>query len=1043
MRKILLLLPLLLSIANACAQNTDSLTFEYLLDSLLETGIQLRKEGKLEDAVRTAQEGAKIVLDRAGEHHAKYTGFLHAEGVSYSMMGKDDQALPILLRAKDLRARTIGKNNRFYWNHLVSLAIIYNNMDKPEEAEVVLLEWLTLQDQYFGTSSKEYCSAVERIASHYLNNNQFVRADSCFKVVIDLLEKAFGSEYKEIGRVGVLRGVALRGCGRLEAAEHQFMRSVHILGKEFGELNGMYQNATNFLAMVYAETYRYDKAEEYYQKALKAAAAKGEESEAYATVLDNLSNTYSNLGNLDKALIFKEKAVSIMRKKNVLNNPFFIRLLLNLANTYNQAGQKEKATSILTEAVEWHTKATKKDIQNTCITLVAQGISAFDNQQFERSVKFLEKGLDSIAFYYGKDHFYFHNHSVDLLNSKIGIKDFAGAEALIKELHKTIPEYFGKSNELYIRLLSSTINYYFSIQSYESLPPYLAESAGILKQLYKKGAQHLSEKELSRFYENFMEYADQIYTFSSLSLEKNSALPCGACMDLALFNKGFLLTASLKLRNLSFQDTINNELYKQLLDTKRHLSAQYAQQLSEQHDVDNLESRVESLEKKLAATTPGYKEAFMDITWEQVQQKLPKKSCAIEWVRFNHKNTFGKDSALYAAIVITPSMKTPLFVPLIEETELSAFFEKNAERNELYVKRLYTLSDRSIRPIEKPKRSLYEMLWKPLEPYLSDIETIYFAPSGLLHRMNVSAIPVTIDSVLADYYQLIELNSTRQLIIPDLINANSNDAFLFGGVDYESDSSFSPLSLPIDISYAKSRGAIAFQDVDSTLVVGRWDYLPFTEREVTSIHKIMEKGNLRPNLYQGSHATEAAFKSIGTGQVPSPRVIHLATHGYFFPDPGAILPSGAMASEPVYKQSNHPFIRSGLLLAGANHSWQKGGSGKENQEDGILTAYEISQMHLANTELVVLSACETGLGDIQGNEGVYGLQRAFKIAGVKYIIMSLWQVPDKQTSLLMTSFYKKWLEQKMTIPEAFRAAQQELRMAGLAPFQWAGFILLE
>ena len=143
-------------------------------------------------------------------------------------------------------------------------------------------------------------------------------------------------------------------------------------------------------------------------------------------------------------------------------------------------------------------------------------------------------------------------------------------------------------------------------------------------------------------------------------------------------------------------------------------------------------------------------------------------------------------------------------------------------------------------------------------------------------------------------------------------------------------------------------------------------------------------------------------------------------------------------------------LRSGLIMAGGNVAWQ-GKQTFEGREDGILTAYEISQMNLSNTELVVLSACETGLGDIQGNEGVYGLQRAFKIAGAKYLIMSLWQVPDKQTSLLMTTFYKKWLEtegpdkggNKMTIPDAFHAAQKELRDIGLDPYQWAGFVLVE
>jgi len=112
-------------------------------------------------------------------------------------------------------------------------------------------------------------------------------------------------------------------------------------------------------------------------------------------------------------------------------------------------------------------------------------------------------------------------------------------------------------------------------------------------------------------------------------------------------------------------------------------------------------------------------------------------------------------------------------------------------------------------------------------------------------------------------------------------------------------------------------------------------------------------------------------------------------------------------------------------------------------ENGILTAYEISHLDLTNTELVVLSACETGLGDIAGNEGVFGLQRAFKIAGARYLIMLLWQVPDFQTQDLMTTFYTYWLEKKKSIPEAFRAAQQDMRQKYRDPYFWAGFVLVE
>ena len=135
-------------------------------------------------------------------------------------------------------------------------------------------------------------------------------------------------------------------------------------------------------------------------------------------------------------------------------------------------------------------------------------------------------------------------------------------------------------------------------------------------------------------------------------------------------------------------------------------------------------------------------------------------------------------------------------------------------------------------------------------------------------------------------------------------------------------------------------------------------------------------------------------------------------------------------------------IRSGLILAGANKAWTTG-KGLADAEDGVLTAYEISQLDLSNTELVVLSACETGLGDIDGNEGVYGLQRAFKIAGAKYLIMSLWQVPDYATQELMTLFYSLWLDDKMTIPDAFHTAQKQMREKFPQPLDWAGFVLVE
>ncbi|MFZ1856983.1 MAG: CHAT domain-containing protein, partial [Chitinophagaceae bacterium] len=172
----------------------------------------------------------------------------------------------------------------------------------------------------------------------------------------------------------------------------------------------------------------------------------------------------------------------------------------------------------------------------------------------------------------------------------------------------------------------------------------------------------------------------------------------------------------------------------------------------------------------------------------------------------------------------------------------------------------------------------------------------------------------------------------------------------------------------------------------------------------------------------------------------SPQILHIATHGFFLPEPDKKREENNFSNENTYTLADDPLLRSGLILAGGNYAW----SGKtpiDGVEDGIATAYEISQLNLSNTELVVLSACETALGDVKGSEGVFGLQRAFKMAGVKKMIVSLWQVPDKETAELMTTFYNYWMKGK-TINDAFTQAQADMRKK-YAPFYWAAFVLVE
>ncbi len=218
-----------------------------------------------------------------------------------------------------------------------------------------------------------------------------------------------------------------------------------------------------------------------------------------------------------------------------------------------------------------------------------------------------------------------------------------------------------------------------------------------------------------------------------------------------------------------------------------------------------------------------------------------------------------------------------------------------------------------------------------------------------------------------------------------------------------------------------------------------------TLTEAKHIQLICEQHEINAIIDTGTYATEESFKSLNGKR--DPFILHIATHGYFFSNPKYLTREDSnkhnwgLEKNNVFKWSDDPFLRSGLIFAGANNTWGKADHVSNSTEDGILTSYEISNLDLSNCQLVVLSACETGLGDIKGSEGVYGLQRAFKIAGVKNIIMSLWKVPDEQTSELMTSFYTYCFAGK-SIHDALQAAQTDMKKK-YPPYYWAGFKLLE
>jgi CHAT domain-containing protein len=309
------------------------------------------------------------------------------------------------------------------------------------------------------------------------------------------------------------------------------------------------------------------------------------------------------------------------------------------------------------------------------------------------------------------------------------------------------------------------------------------------------------------------------------------------------------------------------------------------------------------------------------------------------------------------------------------------------------------------------------------------IETFYIIPSGKSNIINFSALSFSLEEKLNKKVKVHVINSL--LDIPKIKNEKQkkiDNLILIGDINYDKVSYLSSM-----VTKNQTRG-IQFANSIESSGIPRWGYLPGTKLEIEQIKQLGVNNKINVSVLRGAEVTEINLKKITIDQAEN-NVIHVATHAYFFPDDAAI------ETDNLYATHNNPLLRSGLVLSGANEFWNKNSLVDPNK-DGVLTAEEISFMDLRGVDLIVLSACDTGLGVVSNLEGVNGLQRALKLAGANKLIMSLWKVPDRETVEFFGYFYNFLLEEKLSINESFRETQRIMKDK-YSPYYWAGFVLLE
>jgi CHAT domain-containing protein/Flp pilus assembly protein TadD len=967
------------------SQNPDSLLAERQIDSLIKISNQHVDRQQFAEALAAAEQSEQIALEKLGRVSKTYGKCCYNRGRIYYYSARPADAVPWYLESLEIREKVIGKETADYAQTQYNLAVVYSSLGKTQEAIALLLETLQTREKVVGKKSQAYAWSLSTLANIYGSAGNFEEAESMLQ------------EAKEI---------------RLE-----------LLGPEHWE----YVSTLSDLARIYAQKGDYQQAEAYQLQTLDVMGKTfGKTHPYYAHTLNMLGNIYWYVGNFEKACVHFEEALSIFEQVYGKENHNYAGVLSNLSNLYSKLGRRTEAEAAYTESIALRAKLLGTEHPDYATSISDLGVFYFENKEFEKARDYFEQARAIREKVLGKDHWEYGQIMNNLGNAYSELGEMDTARPCFEEALVIRKRVFGDKHPEVSVLLNNMAVFEMQCKNYDKAESLQEQVAEIDYKVLTRGIQHLSEEEMNDYLVRFITLQRQFFAFGRMAQTGRSI---NLCYDNILFYKGFLLQARQKMNRLARQNPESQDLYRNFQSLQQQLSSEYTNPTSQER-IAELEEAANKAEKEMARAVSGFGNVVQQVTWQEVQKALTPGEAAIEFVHYQNSVEHDKDTVQYVALILRPEWEQPKLIWLCNEFQLQQPIESAARNKSFELNQLYQNTGEG---------SLYQLVWEPLEGELNGIKQVYYAPSGMLHRLNLSAIHTNEVSVMADRFDMKMLGSTRQLALDESAKMQNNEMVLLGGLQYEPGNQVDNNTTAVDV--ASSRRGDPYELPEEELRGGDWKFLPGTEQETGALSKIALSNGWNVQLLSGTSGTESAIYALSEQQITSPRVLHFATHAFFFPDPDELTaPENEGAS--AFKLSQEPMLRSGLILSGANARW-RGESDVPAANDGILTAFEISQMDLSNTELVVLSACETGLGAIQGNEGVYGLQRALKAAGVRYIIMSLWQVPDQQTSLLMTTFYTNWLEKKQSIPDAFHNAQKEMRDKGFFPHQWAGFILLE
>jgi CHAT domain-containing protein len=801
--------------------------------------------------------------------------------------------------------------------------------------------------------------------------------------------KNFGVESALGGALpNFLRGVIYRGKGQLEKAKYAFERSIEIHKKLQPEDKNDYKH----YVLLLNDLGQYEQAlniqREIYNDTKKYSF---KNDRSVSRTLSNLGHSLAQVNKLDSALICYQEALDLNRAAK-------------MDFTEDDFGDMTSIVAILVQQRKYLLAETKMKEA----FVVAEKIQSIQ-PKFMGSAKYQ---LADLLRKQGK-------YSEAFEASHQALKILRGGHGLSKALlnHALLHESQGENRPA----MDSLQNLFVAIQSR------IEQEFGYLSEQEKVSFMTKLDQDL---FGAMQAACVRFYT-------KGEAARSGALLYNTLLQQkelSLLDTRSLKRKaTLSGDTLLQEQVYKIGFwqDKAAETATSAAVKVQLNTDIAALKAAIEQKYPQF------FEKKRLNATWQTVQQQLKtthkNRKIAIEFADVVNPDD-SLDNRHYYAVVVTPDSAYPIIIPLFEEKDLQKWFDATLvkEIDSKGIERI--LEDRTAqRRYQDPDfgQKLYDLVWRPIEnaQILRGGDTVYFAPSGLLYQLSLPAVRLAKDVRLMDKYILRQQTTTRHIAQAEPYFNRASKAAVFGGMNYD---------------FIKKGGGISFkskENADNPALIARsafaedafntcWQPLPDALKEVIQVDNLLHL--LMPQVQRdtGSNATEEAFRNLGRPETTSPNIIHIATHGFYNPT--------------TYSESRYApaaLHRSGLVMAGANQRTCQRQKTDTDQHDGILTAYEIAQLNLSHTDLVVLSGCQTGLGANGGREGVFGLTRAFKLAGTGYTIASLWRIPDADARQFMVTFYAFLDSKYRTIPEAFDMTRK-LMVEQQDANGWAAWVLI-